>query len=225
MKWVTELKDKHKDKTIWIAGSDPTLSNYPDDFFDEKIGITLHLAYLKFPKATYRYFSELDRIKYLIQKDKTIKNKHNIFSFPFFNKKEYETWGMAGKNTYYHILKPYPPRRKAEDIFNKLGYNAMKDQVANALKGDIVFSSNGTCLHSALYIAILMGGNPINIIGCNHRTIDNKNHFVNEIDKEMRPTMPDFSEKSRSDRMILGTKAIIEGAEKYKIKINWHKWN
>ena len=57
MRFVTELHRRHEDTPIWIAGSDPTLDQYPDDFWEGKVGITLHLAHIKFPYATYRYAS------------------------------------------------------------------------------------------------------------------------------------------------------------------------
>jgi len=62
---IKRLYMKHRGESIWIVGSDPSLSNYPDSFLDDKNGITLHLAHLKFPNATYRYSSEYDRSEYL----------------------------------------------------------------------------------------------------------------------------------------------------------------
>jgi len=226
MKWITELHNKHKGQPIWIAGSSPTLDSYPDDFFDGKISITLHLAALKFPNATYRYFNELDRITYLAKQDPSVIDRANIFAFPFYERKERETWPVTGKNTYFLVLKPYPPQRKTHDIFTEQGANAMIEQVDKAVEGkEIVFGGYATCLHCAFYTAIMMGGNPINIIGCNHTTIDGKDHFskVEELDRKMRPTAPRYNEAARGTRMQAGTDKIIEGCEKHGIKVTMFK--
>ena len=72
---IKKLHNKHKDKPIWIVGSDHSLDVYPDGFLDGEIAITLHLAYLKFPKATYHHFNEYDRLDYLIKNYPKIKEK------------------------------------------------------------------------------------------------------------------------------------------------------
>ena len=64
MRLITDLHRKHKNKPIWIAGSGPSLDDYPDNFLDGKIAITLHLAYLKFPDTTYRLANEYDRVNW-----------------------------------------------------------------------------------------------------------------------------------------------------------------
>jgi len=69
MRFITDLHLRHAGEPIWIAGTDTSLDDYPDDFFENKIGITLHLAHLKFPRATYRYFNEYDRVEFLLRED------------------------------------------------------------------------------------------------------------------------------------------------------------
>jgi hypothetical protein len=57
----------HRGEPIWIAGSGPSLSGYPDGFTDGKVLIALHLAHVKFPRATWRYANEYDRAEYLAE--------------------------------------------------------------------------------------------------------------------------------------------------------------
>ena len=108
MRDITKLHNIYKNNPIWIAGSDPSLSSYPDDYLDGKISITLHLANLKFPKATYRYFNEYDRLVYLMKDNPEILKQKNIFGWPFFNKSKEHCRKLVGnpKNTYYLDLKP-----------------------------------------------------------------------------------------------------------------------
>lgn len=226
MKFITEFHNKHKNEPIWIVGSDPTLDSYPGDFLDGKTGMTVHLAYLKFPNATYRYFNELDRIIYCLRCDSSILDKTNIFAYPFYNRKESETAAVTGKNVYFLKLKPFPPRGNRYDVLSDLGVNAMIEQVNKAIEGKTIeFGGYWTCLHNAFYAAIIMGGNPINLIGCSHETIKGKDHFIgaDEATKKMRPREAPFSEAGRSEHMKAGTKAIIEGCRRNGIEVNWFK--
>jgi len=53
IRFIEDLRNKHQGKEIWIIGSGPTIDDYPDDFFDNKIGITLKGAMRAFPNSTY----------------------------------------------------------------------------------------------------------------------------------------------------------------------------
>lgn len=226
MRIITELYKKHKGE-IWIAGSDPTLYNYPYNYLDNKISITLHLAYLKFPKATYRYFNELDRIKYLKEINPKIIDMNNIYGWPFYGRTEHECKEVVGKdsNAWYLNRASYPPSGDPSDIFLNKGQNAMTNIVEDAVKAKSdTFGGHGTCLHPCMYAAIMMGGNPIHIIGCSFKNINGKEHFgkANKIDKDMRPHTPSFS-GYRGKRMELGLQAIIKGCDKFGIKVIRHE--
>ena len=227
MKKLTELHNKYINKPIWIAGSDASLDTYPDSFFDDKIGITLHLAYEKFPNATYRYFNEYDRLNHLIDKHPKIKNQKCIFGWPFYQRLEEvcEELTKDFKSVWYLNRESYPPNGDPCDIFLDDGIIAMQDMVKTAKEGKSnTYGGHGTCLHPCLYAAVLMGGNPINIIGSNHEAVNNLEHFskVNSVDAKMRPNTPTFS-SYRGNRMKRGTQAIIDGAKKINITINWIK--
>jgi len=217
MKPITKLHNKHKGQEIWIVGSDPTLENYPDDFLDGKLSITLHLAYIKFPNATFHYFNEKDRFVFLKEKYPEILNKVNIFGYPFYNRSKEESdeaIGNAKDKAYYLSLKPYP------------SMEVMKARVVEAKNAKSnLYGGDGTCLHPCMYVAIMMGCNPINIIGCGFQTIKNQEHFnkANGIDHKMRPKQLPFSAPSRRSRMIRGFNAIIEGCKDHGITINWLK--
>ena len=226
MRPITKLFNKHKGKEIWIIGSDPSLENYPDDFLDGKIGITLHLAYMKFPNTTYHYFNERDRFVFLEEKYPEIIDKTNIFGYPFYNRSKEvadKAIGKASKKAYYLDLKPYPPNGNPGAIFNDSGPNAMRLMVGDAVRGERMdYGGHGTCLHPCSYVAIMMGAKIINIIGCNFKNIEGKEHFgaTNKIDHDMRPTTPSFT-GYRGTRMTRGLEGIIAGCNDNNIKVNW----
>jgi len=224
MKQITDLYNKHLGQVIWICGSDPTIDGYPDNFLDNKIGITLHLAYFKFFRATYRHFNEYDRLNYCIQQDSSILKKKNIVAQPFYRRTEEESNNLTNqlKKAYFFNLVPYPPNGNPLDIFEEIGVKAMKEQVIKAREGTLsVIGDYGTCAHASLYTAILMGGNPIYIIGTGFKSAGNQEHYskVDLIDKQMRPSIELFSNPNRTKRMFAGTNAIIEGCKEIGIKI------
>ncbi len=224
--WITELSNKYKGQEVWVVGSDPSLEDYPHSFLDGKIGITLHLAYIKFPKATYRYFNERDRFVYLQEKYPEILDQVNIFGFPFYNRSEQvsiKAIGKAWDKSYCLKLKPYPPNGNPGAIFNDAGPNAMRAMVGDAIKGKrLDYGGHGTCLHPCMYVAIMMGAKTINIIGCNFKSIGGKEHFgkTNKIDHDMRPSTPSFT-GYRGTRMTRGLMGIIAGCNDFGIKVNW----
>lgn len=229
MKSITELHNIHKDQTVWIAGSDPSLDNYPDNFLDDKIGITLHLAYLKYPNATYRYFNEYDRLKYLSNQDASILEKNNIYGWPLFGSSESASKKLVkdASRSHYLLLKPYPPTGKSSDWVqhNDEALKCMKERVKEARNAErITFGGFATCLHACLYAVVMMGVNQINIIGCNLVRIDNKEHFrvADEIDKKTRNNTHYLSE-AHTVLMKKGAQTIIDGCRELGIKVNWIK--
>ena len=225
---ILKLHNKHKNQPIWITGSDPSLDTYPDNFLDNKIGITLHLAAIKFPKTTYRHFNEYDRFAYCKKNVSNFLEKKNIVAIPFYERSKEESLKLVkdAKQVYYFKLKPYPPDGKRDDVFTKEGRNFMEKKVVEAKNAEsIEYGGFGTCLHTCLFMAILMGGNPINLIGNNHESKDGKDHFneAEKIDIKMRPSAVDFSGPTRAPVMKAGTNAIIKACKKYGIIVNWHK--
>jgi len=223
MKMITALHNVHKNKEIFIAGSDPTLEDYPDNFFDDKLSITLHLAHLKFPRSTYHYANEMDRVLYLNEHDKNYKNKTCIFAYPFYGKSEEHSRAIIKDFTdVYHVnLVPYPPNQKPNGIFTNEGVKAMKEQVDSAIDAtSATFGGYGTCLHVCMYTAIMMGVTTINTIGTNFKTVNNKEHFgsLNKVDEKMRPKTPSFS-GYRANKMNKGFVGIVERCNLHNILV------
>jgi len=220
---ITELP---KYEEIWIAGSDPSLDTYPNDFIDDKLMITLHLAYVKFPGADYHYFNEMDRWTYLKENYPEIKKKTMIFGYPFYNRTVEQADEVIGDVKCYKLdLRPYPPQGNVQDIYTDVGKMAMADLVDEAVLGKRTeFGGSGTCLHPCMYTALTMGAKTINIIGCGFEAQDDKEHFgkLHEVDAKMRPQTGSFT-GARGERMTLGLNAILEGCKRNKITVNRFK--
>ncbi len=53
MKFIEDYRGTFRGSDIWVLGCDPNLDCYPDDFFDDKVSITVNLACIAFPNSTY----------------------------------------------------------------------------------------------------------------------------------------------------------------------------
>ncbi len=212
MNWIDKLKNKHLGKEIFIAGAGPSLDGYPDDFLENRLAITLHNAYLKFPNTQYRHANEMDRVQWFKKNKPEYLDKVNIFAWPFYGrtKRETEETIDPDRNNYYFfaLRDNYPEER-------------IPFKVKEAKEGTAIdFGGYGTCLHACLFVAIYMGCSLINIIGCEHRV------------KKGRPQYFGLGEKAAEglhDRNYLtlgkiqtrGTKLIIDACKNQGIVINW----
>lgn len=214
MKMVSELFQAHMDEPIWIAGSGPSLDTYPVDFLDGKLATTLHLAYLKYPDTTYRHANEYDRVEWFKENRPAYLSKTNIFAFPFYRRTEREMDGLLDldrRNYYFFILRPYPPKN----------VNVIHRMVLETLCGERMdFRDHGSCLHDAIYVAILFGCNPINIIGCEHEPLGDLEHFAwgNQFNYYRAHSTP---YASKGVLMKMGTQMLIEACAREGIEVNW----
>jgi len=222
---IESLYMRHRGESVWIVGSDPSLSNYPDNFLDDKNAMTLHLAHLKFPNATYRYSSEYDRSEYLVSHGGDYKKQPLIAALPMYGRSKGETRALLDSfaQVYTHGFSPYPPYG-VRDWVSK-SFTAWK--IRQTLKGAArVWGSHGTCLHTAFFAALHLGFSAINIIGAGHGLFaTDTEHFaqVAATAKEIRPTEPTFYDKAFAFPTIEQTWYLVECAREAGLSVNWYK--
>ncbi len=211
-------------KPVWIAGSDPTLDGYPENFFDDKTGITLHLAHIKFPRATYRYSSEYDRSKFLLEHNPEYAKLPLIAAFPMYGKTKKETASLlsASEKVFFHRMVNYFPTGVRGEI--ELDYTIWKAARTRANRASI-WGSHGSCLHTCIYIALLLGASEIHIIGSGHGLVNSGglDHFasVDSIHQHMR-TGDTFSNPKIALPVIEQTLALKTACEKNGVPFFWH---
>lgn len=220
-----DLFQRFKGKPVWIAGSDPSLSGYPDNFFDDKVSITLHLSHIKFPKATFRYSSEGDRSIYLNQKDQDYINMPLIAAYPLYgiSKKETEEILKNNKEVYFHRMLSYPPRGLRGDIDEKFTRFKINQTLKNKAR---IWGGHGSCLHTCFYMAILLGASEIHLIGCGHNVYeeDGQEHFA-QVEKDhlkMRPSARPLSDPIEKYTLITQTKLFQNICNDLGIPFYWH---
>ncbi len=221
---VRYLAGKAAGKPVWIVGSDPTLDGYPEDFLDGKIAITLHLAHVKFPRATFRYTSEYDRAEFLIGSHPEYCTSPLISAYPVYGKTIKETRDLlrACNEVYFHRMVNYLPTGVRGEVSQ--GYTTWK--VARTIaKKSFVWGSHGSCLHMSVYAALLLGASEIHVIGAGHNLIDTRglDHFsaVDGIHQNMR-VGDTFTNPKIVYPVIAQTLALQQACEKNGIPFYWH---
>lgn len=217
MKFVNELHCTHIDEAIWIAGAGPSIDTFPDDFMDDKLGIVLHHAYLKFPHTQYRHANESDRVNWFKANRPEYLDKACIFAFPFFDKTQLQTEAIVNvdrDNYYFFILRANSP--------NAYDAGWITKKIARVRAGGVMdFGGHSTCLHACIYACIVMGCNPINVIGCEHKAEPGQPEYFGLAQAASAAA----SQKGRGHvtlglRQEPGTLALIEAAGRNGITIN-----
>jgi hypothetical protein len=220
-----ELHGRFDGSPVWIVGSDPSLSGYPDDFLDGKVGITLHLAHVKFPRATFRYSSEYDRSKYLLPLYPEYAALPLIAAVPMYGVTKKATYELLadGAEVYFHLMRNYPPTGVRGEIDPRF----TRFKVAQTRRGEAsVWGGHGSCLHTCVYMAVLMGASEINLIGAGHGMYGGgSEHFsaVEGAHHEMRPGYKTFDDPTDSVPCIQQTLALRDACLAEGIGFNWHR--
>jgi len=222
------LRNEHKDQPIWVVGADPTIVKFPKDFLRDKLSIVLGDAYAFFPDGTYNYNDEWKTVRDFTPRFPGYLTKQHIWAYPFFgmdeggSKKFIEEY--RPQKVWSLHYKPYPPHGRRNDILTGVGYNAMVELVHKANQGyPGPYGGFATCLHCALYSAIIMGCNPINIIACSHQIIDG--YFSPPEIGGRRYSSQEIArtQKNWCRYAQRGTQAIMEGCRKEGISIS--RWD
>lgn len=163
---IEEFYDKHVGQEIWIIGSGKSLDDFPSDFFEDKVSITLNGALFKYPKSTYWHAVHKVWFNKILAIDEEVL-KRTI---------SYYQIGENGKNI--RMETDFLGGKKTEIIWFFLENAIIKDeeQVAETLlqirerKERVNFCQQGTILHTGMEVAYLMGASKITLVGCENRT-------------------------------------------------------
>ena len=170
------IRNRHFGETMYIYGSGPSLDSYPKNFLDDKLSMSLHMAYMKYKNPTYAHITESDRIEWFKVNHLDFFKTQGIYCDPLFP------------------LIPLDIALKDIDVMAKpyyLKYNPLKLQLSNIPKevqaaflgSDYRYRSNNTCLHNAIWASIILGCKNIKLIGCDFASKGGK-HYSNVADVE-----------------------------------------
>ncbi len=222
---VSTLRNRHRGEQIWIAGSDPSLTGYPDSFLDDRIGITLHLAHVKFPRSTYRYSSEYDRSELLLRDFPEYRSLPLIAALPMYGVSKRQTRDLLKDNSevYFHRMLSYMPTGVRGEVSPEFTLFKVRQTQANKAH---VWGAHGSCLHMCIYMAVLMGASEINLIGCGHGMYGGGlEHFqaAEQMHHKNRPGYKSFDDPKDSVPIIDQTCALRDACQQVGIRFNWYR--
>lgn len=240
IKFVEDLRGKHKNKRIWIVGTGPSLDDLPDDFFDDKISIALNWAIIPFPKCTYWHANHPEYILWMKENRPEVLKK-SFLSYPLvpFNnpghKKprltEEETLNLLGK---YRDDPTYV--RWHWILSNHARFMKFLPRTVNDIKAgrSCHYVCLGTVLHYAIQTAVILGSKKIVLVGCESKATAKANgdriHAKSRGLSEFYPWKWNSSPRMRTQRSLdlylarfkrirLGVELLAKSFKSYGVEI------
>lgn len=168
MRNLEELRDKHKGQEIWIIGAGPSLDDFPQNFFDDKISIAIGGTFGAFPNFTYFAGGHAIWARLMLKNNPNML-KRCIFAWRMDRMKEEELGRYKAfpyvcgklitgnnKGKFIKVLRP-----TIDAIVNRRGYR---------------LPALGTFLHRVILIAFILGAKKITLTGCDQRCTRHKGH-------------------------------------------------
>ncbi len=162
MRFIEDLRNEYVGSEIWIIGSDPNVDFYPDDFFEDKLSITVNISCAAFPESTFFMFPESRDP----EKMKSMRSdRKSILPLEFLGVDSrvgpWENWGL---NPIYMKLEAKYYSSSSPD------YEPMANQIFGNRSCE--FTLPRTTVHFAIYAAAVLGAKKIILVGCSHKISD-----------------------------------------------------
>ena len=166
MRFIEDLRNRHKDKEVWVIGTSPTLDDLPDDFFDDKISIAVNWAFIAFPRCTYILEAHKEGPDYIRDNRPNLLKKCIFVLTP--QRMERTLWFEDYSDEPFYMR--WNGRRDApREQFEQFAKSIMAGE-------SCYYPCGGTCLHFAIEAAIVLGAKKVSIVGGEHRWIDHRWH-------------------------------------------------
>lgn len=165
MRFIESLRSKYRGKEIWILGSGPSLDDFPDNFFEEKIFIEINWIFSAFPplsESNYILTTHIEPPKYLMEHKPEFLKK-SILGLPLLTGKTRGNADLLGecKDDPIYFQWHWVQGRK------KLFFKHFAPTIRSIIKGEsckyICFRTN---VHYAIQIAVILGAKTITLVGC-----------------------------------------------------------
>lgn len=217
---VEDLRNKYKGEEIWVLGCGPSLDEYPDDFFDNKISVACNLSMLAFPNCTYfvnyhTWTTDFIR-KYLLKYSPEFADKWILWFQP--EDKKWNEWVPQ----FNPIIMDRYRKGCTEEKFNEAVKAIMDGKPCK-------YVDNTTIAHVGIQVAAILGARKITLVGCEHKAIAGKRHaqkrgmWIFYKDKE---TLEPYPRTAKVGRMMrLGTFWFAEAFKRYGIEVMRYSFN
>ena len=192
MKFIEDIRDRHKGEEIWVIGAGPSLDEYPIDFFKDKICVGMNWVFSVFldvgdgmEKFGYRVFYSVH--EHREHADWLSKHKPHFLKNCFFllppsrvkiGSSRMVWWEDYSEDPYYIRWGPKGVDGPQGGI---RGTRATDQDFRDTAKciaegGDCYYFCRGTTLHWAVQAAAVLGAKKIYVVGGEARGSHMKKH-------------------------------------------------
>jgi len=160
----SNLRNKYKGQEILIAGSGPSLDDFPDNFFDDKIVITVNMSCLGIPNATFHSCVHALPLKILRDKYPDLYSKF-LPKFICFCPVDctHDSLGRPYNQTGQYGEIPIYAKSAIGGHSKERFITAVKEIMAGK---STVFRSFGTSSHPPIQAAVVLGAKRVTLVGC-----------------------------------------------------------
>jgi len=159
-KCVEQLYNKHQGEEIWVIGCGPSLDDFPDNFFEDKIAIACKFSVARFRNCTYLMCSYGDKSgmqKFIRDENLYDLLKKFIVTLRYSYTGDLHLFGKYEKDPYY--MRVFKDRRAR--YLGRVVPRIIKGLPCN-------YPGVNTIVHFGLQAAAIMGAKKIYMVGCEH---------------------------------------------------------
>jgi len=168
MRFIDDLRDCHKGKTIWIQGIGQSLCDFPRKFFDKKISIALNWAVIAFPNCTY-WHGHHECVREYLRDEKPEFLRKSIILYPFPG--PFRHGRITQPKEFFGELVSKPIWMKFWDTrpIPKSAFEEAIKYIVEKRTAPRGYRASMTVAHTAMQAAAVMGAKRIVLVGCEHR--------------------------------------------------------
>lgn len=161
------IRDKYKGERIFVVGEGPSLDDFPDNFFDKKIMVTVNGSYLAVPITEDIYISSVSTDTFdSLRKEEPELLVHGLVFCPVdrlhsSGGRPYNQIGCFGEIPIY--AKCSIGKQTKED-FEEAARKIVNHQ-------PVIIRSRGTSAHQAVQAAAILGAKKITLVGCDEHCL------------------------------------------------------
>ncbi|MBA7684706.1 hypothetical protein ES703_93113 [subsurface metagenome] len=227
MRYVEDLRDKHKGEEIWVLGCGPSLDDFPDNFFKNKISIALNSAAIAFPYSIY-WLASHPEIVIAIGTRNPKMLKRAICTYPFvgtIGRRPISKESLKLLNSHKNEIIRF---RWHRIIGNKKKFLRLYRNTVNSImaKKSCRLTCFSTIAHYAIEVAAILGSRKITLVGCEAAARGKKWHAENRgIRKFLEPLrgsqyfLPHRKYIAKLSRFRQGTQALTLAFKPHGVEI------
>lgn len=218
-RFIECMWQKYKGEEFWILGTGPSMDDYPDDFFNDKVSIGLKANFIVFPNTTFHITTvgkKNPRDKILFKPE--VLKKH-IFGLrtqkPRFEDRVPRKYRKLPVYMWEYRINVRWPEHRA----------LLVEGVKRFMRKELIrFPHEDTISHLAIQAAAIMGAKKITLVGCEEQCVEHRLYAYRYRSFYGRRKFYVTGEKVKrfwkdGKRQRIGTRILAQALKRYGIEV------